>query len=382
MAFNLEAMAEKIKRYREQLQYSLSEVSKSTGISIGDLEKIETGKLRPTGDQVLILADFFKCDYKFFLSNEKLASFEETEVLFRRFGDEFGKEDRRAVQEFLFLAENEAYLEKILGKQPLEHFNFVKRGSHFKTHGQEAAQALRKFLKYRENEVSMNIFKDMRRIGIRVYRRKLKNSNISGLYINHPVAGQCVLINYSEDSYRQRFTAAHETAHTILDKDDDVLVSFSWDKKSLKEVRANSFASAYLIPPEFLIQIPDAKSWSKEKLIKWSNNFKVSTQALAIALRANNLISDQTYSEISSVRVPNELKEDPELPSRLSENSKNRKKMLLEHGLSGHYVSLCFESYNRSFISAARLAEILLLESDQQLVEISELYGESLKYAT
>jgi len=34
-------------------------------------------------------------------------------------------------------------------------------------------------------------------------------------------------VNYSEDVYRQRFTAAHELAHAIFDSDDSAVVSFA-----------------------------------------------------------------------------------------------------------------------------------------------------------
>lgn len=382
MAFNLTALGDKLARYRSQFQYSLADVASSTGISEESLREIEQGRKRPTGDEVLILADFYKCDYKFFLSNEKLASFEQTETLFRRFGGEFSKRDRWAVQECLYLAECEDYIEKQLEKHPAEYFTFVKFGDYFKGHGKNAAAALRHHLGYAANEVSMNVYNDMRRIGIRVFRRRLENSNISGLYIKHPVAGRCVLVNYSEDIYRQRFTAAHETAHTILDEEEDVLVSFVWDKNDLKEVRANSFASAYLIPPETLSMLPNVGSWTEEKAIEWANKFKVSTQALAIALSENKLINKTEYEVVSKAKVPKKYKEDPELPSSLPPRSKDRKKMLLENGLSDHYVSLCFEAYRAHLVSAPRLVEILLLDSDIQLLEMANLYGESIRYGS
>ena len=382
MAFNLKVLGDKLLRYRNQFQYSLSDVADSTGIPESALREIEVGGRRPTGDEILILADFYKCDYKFFLSNEKLASFEQTETLFRKFGKNFSKRDRWAVQECLYLAECEAYMEGALNKRPVEYFTFTKVGDFFKAHGKEAAESLRRHLGYAENEVSMNIYNDMRRIGIRVFRRKLENSNISGLYIKHPVAGRCVLINYSEDIYRQRFTAAHETAHTILDAEEDVLVSFAWDKKDLKEVRANAFASAYLIPPEVLVKVPESRNWTTEKAIEWANRFKVSTQALAIALSESRLITDTVYAQISKVKVPKEHKEDPELPESLPARSKERKMLLLEHGLSDHYVSLCFEAYREQLVSASRLVEMLLLETDYQLTEMAQLYGETIRHAS
>lgn len=379
MALNLEVLGNKLFRYRSQFKYSIPEVSQATGIPESRLQKFEKGLVSPSGDEILIISDFYKCDYKFFLSNEKLASFEETEILFRKFNSEFSKVDRWSVQEFLFLAECEAYLEHCLLKPKATHFKFKKTGTYYKAHGKGAAHALRNHLKYSTNDIVDDIYHDMRSIGIRVFRRKLENSNISGLYINHSVAGKCVLINYNEDVYRQRFTAAHEMAHTILDDDDDVSISLaSWDKKDLKEVRANTFASAYLLPPESIERIEKNTSWTTEKSIFWARKLKVSTLALANALSENKLITRQDYTVISNSKVPKEDKQDPELPDSLTSSSKVRKQALLEHGLSSYYVALGFAAYRERKISASRLAEMLLLESDYDLYDFSKEYGESI----
>jgi hypothetical protein len=87
---------------------------------------------------------------------------------------------------------------------------------------------------------------DFRSIGIHVFRRRFDNSSISGVYVKHPVAGSCVLVNYSEDIYRQRFTAAHQAAHAISDQDEEVIVSFVLANNDLREVRANTFAPSFL----------------------------------------------------------------------------------------------------------------------------------------
>lgn len=132
MAFNLKVLGDKICRYRNQFQYSILNVSDATGIAQTKLKEIECGNCRPTGDEILIIADFYKCDYKFFLLNEKLTTFEQTETLFRKFGADFSKKDRWSVQECLFLAECEAYLESSLNKKKVNAFTFKKNGNHFK----------------------------------------------------------------------------------------------------------------------------------------------------------------------------------------------------------------------------------------------------------
>lgn len=378
MTFDLALFASKLKKYREQFAASLTDVSIATGIAEDCLSALENAEKRPTGDEVLILADYYKCDYNFFISNEQIAPFEQTETLFRRYGKEFSKEDRWAVQEFLFLCEGEYFLMGLLPVRDYKPFRFIKQGNFFKRHGEEAAALLRQHLGYSSNQVKVNIYEDFRRLGFHIFRRQLGNSNISGLFIKHPSVGKCILVNYSEDVYRQRFSAAHEAAHAILDDEQDFFVSFTGDK-SLLEVRANTFASRYLMPPEFLQGIPNFEQWNSEKAIDWANQLQVSTEALAYALKNANLISADVEAQIKAVKVPAAFKVDPELPESLLPKSRQRREELLRRGLSTSYVGLCFDAYERGVISAGRLAEMLLV-TEYELSEIASIYGRSLKY--
>ena len=128
MAFDLGLLAEKLRKYRDQFELSLSELSQATGIEQQSLAAFEAGQKAPTGDEILILADIYKCDYRFFISNERLAPFEQTETLFRRYGKEFSRNDRWAVQEILFLAECEHFMFANLGLFQDTPFTFRKEG--------------------------------------------------------------------------------------------------------------------------------------------------------------------------------------------------------------------------------------------------------------
>lgn len=102
MPLDLLAFGDKIRRYRKQRQLLAEDMLRDTGIALERLRGFESGTVTPSGDEVLILADFFQCDYRFFVSNEKLAAFEQTETLYRKFGNEFTTADRKSIQEFLF----------------------------------------------------------------------------------------------------------------------------------------------------------------------------------------------------------------------------------------------------------------------------------------
>lgn len=305
MALNLNFLAEKLRGLRTQFQLELSEVAAGTGIDINRLEDFEAGKREPTGDEVLIVSEFYKTDYNFLISNEKASVFEKTEKLFRQNGDDFSKEDRWAVQEFLFLCECEAFLLEQTGRKPHDHFTFAKTGTYIKGQGHQAAAALRQFLGYDYKRVSSDVFADLRKAGIHIFRRVLANSNLSGICILHPDIGPCVLVNFQEDVFRQRFTAAHEGGHAILDTgEEDIFVSRdNWTDSNWSELRANAFASHFLIPPELLKKLKVEVFSDDERVKNLALQLEVSTSALAIALKEQKLITEDRRIAISALRL-------------------------------------------------------------------------------
>jgi hypothetical protein len=186
-------------------------------------------------DRVLMLADCLRCDYRYFLDPAWPDTFGNTSILFRAFTDELDKADRLAIQETLLLCENEAFLQRELG-YVARPFTFQTQGTFFKGHGQAAATELRRFLGYEPRALGLNVFSDLRKIGFHVFRRRLNNPEISGLFVDHITAGKCIIVNYDEDVFRQRFTGAHEGGHAILDSEATFNVSFEWGGRDLKEV--------------------------------------------------------------------------------------------------------------------------------------------------
>lgn len=376
MAINLAMLGDKLRKYRDQLQETIAEVADVTGISNDRLTEMEAGRVEPTGDEILILADHFQCDFRYFISNERLAPFEQIDTLYRMHGRDFSKADRRAVQEFLYLCETEAFLMAELRREHIT-FRFKPTDDFMKGHGEPAAKALLKALGFADNALPRDVFTEFRRVGVHVFRRHLGNSNISGLFIRHPVAGLCALVNYSEDVYRQRFSAAHEMAHAIFDHDQEASVSYANNGRDRREVRANRFASCFLMPPTFLRNIPVLDGWSDQEALRWANDLRVSCHALGIALQEAGIVDANRGAQIQGLRVPRDAKVDPELPATLNQAQRQKKTHLLELGLSDCYVELCFDAFKQGVISQGRLAEALLTSSSG-LMELAGLYGRSL----
>ncbi|WP_434347659.1 helix-turn-helix domain-containing protein [Myxococcus virescens] len=374
MSLDLRNLADKLRRYRQQFDATLPQVAESTGIPVEAMAALERGELSPSGDQILILADYYKCDFKFFISNDRLAPFEQTENLFRRFGDDLSAPDRWSIQEFLFLCENESFLAEELGRVPRDAFEFTKRGKFYKRHADEAAKALRTFLGYKSHEIPADIFHDFRRIGIHIFRRHLENSNISGIFIKHPTAGKCVLVNYSEDVYRQRFTATHEVGHSILDDKEDFVVSFKrWNREDLVEIRANAFAGHFLVPAAALAKI-DSASLTPDSIVDFADRLRVNTDTLVFALKREGILTEVAARSFMGLRIPKGSKIDPELPPTLSARGRQTKHDLLRRGISTHYAQLCFDAYRQGVVSLGRLAE-MMLGTEKELWEIGKLFG-------
>jgi Zn-dependent peptidase ImmA (M78 family) len=382
MGIDLIALSKKLIRYRENFLLSSEDLSSKSGIDINRLNLIESGTIEPSGDEILILADIYHCDYNYFISNQAEPLIDKIEPLFRKHSKDLSVNDRWAIQESIFLAENEAFLDAKLGTTPIIPFEFKPKGNFHKGHGHDAAIQLRKLLYPSNNRLNLNIYSDFRKIGINIFRRALENTDISGIFLNHPSIGKFILINYSEDIFRQRFTTAHEAGHAIFDSDDadNGITFFSrWDKKDLKEIRANVFASEYLVPKELLDTIQDNKYWSSEKLIEWALKFKVNIKPLLIALKENKLINDIYYETFKGVFVPDAMKIDPELKD-LSPFSLERMQYLFKNGLTHEYVIKCYKAYDKGIISISKMAELLLVDLNG-LYEINELFKLGIEYA-
>ena len=382
MPLDHQVVARKLRQARELQSLAVEVVSQATGIATIRIGSIESGQSKPSGDEVLILANFYRHDFRDFLADNRPAPFEQTDILYRRHGNAFTSEDRRAIQEFLYLCEIESSLEAELAVSKVS-FAFTPHGRHYKSHAEPAATMLRTLLGYVSNAIPRDVFEDFRRVGFHVFRRRLINSEISGLFIEHPVAGNCILVNYDEDVYRQRFSVSHEAAHAIFDSSEAVMVTYRkgsshYDERDLKEIRANRFASCYLMPPALLPCVPQ---WTIEQATSWAQKLRVSTIALSIALRDAGLVDESIARMIRSVKVPYAEKIDPEAPTNLTDKQRDRRIALLERGLSDYYVGLCFEAHHQGMISAGRLGEALLSDHAETR-EISVLYGRAINNGT
>jgi len=374
MSFDTNKMAIKLLRCRSNLEMDLKEVSELTGISEDRLRTIENGQTKPYGDEILILADIYQEDFKYFISNEKLSASEKVEELYRTNGQNFTKEDKRAIQTFINLCSNEQFIWKSLQivnqpfKTPSINQNFIN-----KEDGVIVAKSLRQHLGYKGLEGYQNLYSEFRKLGIHIFRRKLKNSGLSGLFIRHPEAGLCILINYDDNIYRQNFTLAHEVGHALMDGSDFNVSFNSDDRTAFREYRANTFASNFLIPQDIIKKIPSSLL-TIEFIRNQANKFRVNVLPLLIAFKSANVIDQSDFFRLKklSIKIPKREQLDYEyenLTDRLTESYTST----IERGLTPSYIKVCHEAFCKKIISGERLSEMLLTDL-YDLPELLDLF--------
>lgn len=357
MAYDYIKIVQKLLRSRNNMGLDKVEVSSRTGIDLARIEALESGIVQPTGDEILILADVYKEDFRYFISNQNLSSAETVDELYRLNGS-ITNTDKQAIQSFIFHSANEQGLLDGLGKKK-EIFKLPKISNEriMKSDGIKVARALRQFLGYKNIDAYQNLYYDFRRIGLHIFRVKLDDSNLSGLFVKHPIAGKCVLVNFDDNLFRQNFTLCHEVGHALMDGS-NYNVSYQ-AQRDYREYRANAFASEFLMPRDVIKQIHPS-SLTPESIVRYAARFKVNVQAFLIALENADVITSDKKIEYDRMRlkVPRNEQVDYELED-LTDHLKDSYKMLFERGITPYYVRLCYEAYEKGVITVERMAEML-----------------------
>ncbi|MBE8993343.1 helix-turn-helix domain-containing protein [Microcystis aeruginosa] len=383
MAFDYVVLGRKLKKARESLSITPQESALRLQISLQEYLDIEEGRNRITGDQLVLLSVMYRRDFRYLVTGDYPSAESQVQEMFRR-NAALSKSDRIAIQEFVRLCEYEDFLEReVFQRQPKKIPNYAQylfNHSYFKRQGEEAASLERERLGLGQQPVE-NIFELIRNQGIHIFKRQLEDKNISGLYINHPVAGHCILINYLDDLYRQNFSAAHEYCHALFDSSEGQEVTYlkSSNARSELEWRANSFAGKFLVPKQRIeldySPVDSYEAWVR--LIRQiAERFRVSSQVVIIRLSEltwlNKALQDQLIQEKRLV-IKHDEKFDPETPPTLSSGMRSKSAQIIRQGLSWHFIDLCTEAYRRGEITYHKLLDMLLLPLEDGYQLLNEL---------
>ena len=383
MAFDYVVLGKKLKDARESLLINPQDSASRLQISSQEYLDIEAGKNRISGDQLVLLASLYERDFRYFVTGDYPSAESQVQEMFRR-NAELSKNDRIAIQQFIRLCEYENFLEReIFQYQSVEIPNYEKHSfghTHFKRQGEEAAFFERRRLVLGQEPIK-NIFDLIRNQGIHIFKRQLEDKNISALYINHPFAGHCILVNYLEDLYRQNFSAAHEYCHALFDSSQGQEITYlkSSNDKSKLEWRANSFAGNFLVPKQKLeLDYSPANTYDTwiSLIRQVAEKFRVNSQVVIIRLCELEWIDEglekQLLKDKRLVLKYNE-KFDPEIPPNFSSGIREKSTHIIRQGLSWYFINLATEAYRRGEITYHKLLDMLLLTSEDGYQLLNEL---------
>ncbi|ARV60278.1 hypothetical protein BZZ01_18015 [Nostocales cyanobacterium HT-58-2] len=378
MTFDYVLLGKKLREARESLQFDIYEAAARLQISSEDYLKVESGQKKATGDQVVLLASLYQRDFRYFVTSDYPSAESQIQEMFR-LNSSLSKNDRIAIQQFIRLCEYESFIEQeVFHKRFSPPPNYSQREfdhSYFKKQGEDAARFERERLNVGLLPIR-DIFELIRNQGIHVFKRQLEDRNISGLYVYHPTAGHCILINYLDDLYRQNFSAAHEYCHALFDSNLGQEVTYLNKDTNKSEWRANSFARNFLLPKKRILEdyspVTEYDDWVNI-IRQIATQFRVSSQVVIIQLGEINWIDEKMKQRLKNDRklvIKSKEKFDPEIPDDLSTGQRERLTQVIRSGLSWHFLELCTEAYRRGEITYHKLLEILSvpIENGYQLL--------------
>nr|WP_315989568.1 XRE family transcriptional regulator [Desulforamulus aquiferis] len=304
---------------RCNLKLSIEEVANHIGVNPDQYLGYEEGRLHPTGDTIILLAKLFVQDFRYLVTNDYRSADKQINALFRQ-NENLSKYDRLGIQKFVRLCEYKSFFEELLGKTKSQVPDYTQINLKIDNpvlQGKRTAYLERKRLRI-EGPVS-NIYSILRSQNINLFRREMEDGNISGVYVNYPNVGHCILVNYQEDIYRQNFSAAHEYAHALFDSASDQSITYLKDKGAdIRERRANSFARHFLVPDHELKKITKPNNYNSliDLILRLCHHFKVSRYVIIYRLQDIGWYKEEAsrklLKEIKLI-IPKNDKEDPEL---------------------------------------------------------------------
>lgn len=196
-------------------------------------------------------------------------------------------------------------------------------------------------------------------------------SSLSGCFFFSDDLGPCIVINESHPPQRRRFTAAHEYAHAVSERQEGI-VCVSERRRELDEMRANAFAAAFLLPEtgigEALAEMQVARGEIKaEHVVRVMHTFGASYEAVLWRLLNFKWISKSEREQLSTV-PPEGLSRTLGYSSLPGENEPEPER----------FKSVAIQAWRQGEISTGKLAELLNV-SKQEIREQLEHDDRSLR---
>lgn len=194
--------------------------------------------------------------------------------------------------------------------------------------------------------------------GIRTAWIDLPN-DISGMTLRDREAGVLVVVNRSHPLVRRRFSYSHEYGHVLLDADQPASISHETQRADLREVRANSFAAAFLMPEEgareYLLSLGKDRKNRRlflHEIALFAHHFGVSRPAALFRLQNLSLLGREQALDLRDQNQAGLGRHAEELLEKPDRKRDERDSFRLR------FLGLALEAYRRDKISRGKLREL------------------------
>ena len=261
MQLTQETIGARLREARLNLQMSQEQAADNVGIDRTALVKIEKGTRSTTSMELVRLARLYRRDLSDLLSGEPL-----TEDPFTVVGRVLGNqppEMNEDVQGAIELLKEGVQLEMLLGDRlrALPPAYQMPAPADFEDaidQGREVAVLERRRLGLGRGAIA-DVAEAIASQGIWAAAVQLPQDTM-GLFISHSKYGLATFVNQENRKARRRFSYAHEYAHALFDRDQMPEASSKDNANTLREKRANAFASEFLMPEEGITDALDRKN--------------------------------------------------------------------------------------------------------------------------
>lgn len=383
-------LANRLRKARESRGISQQAAAEFASLSRTAITQIEKCKRAVSTLELTKLAKLYHYSISYFL-DETPNNEEDINVVLYRAAPNLNEVTQQQIYHYINLCKEGIILEKMLDFEPRANLPkyslpIPKNKSEAVAQGTNIAEQERKRLDMGIGSIA-NITNLISTQGIWACSADLPD-DVSGFFINNSKTGLIILVNANHVISRKRFSYAHEYAHALFDREENIRISSTSNNSEFIEIRANAFAAAFLMPAEGISEI--LRSLNKGKYSRqhqvlfdvsannkmnvetryapYSQNiifqdvaiiahhFSVSYQAAVYRLRSLNIISQQECDRLIE-KYPDGKHYLFSL-NMFSDLENKESKELWDRELRSELSYLAIEAFRREEISRGRIIEL------------------------
>ena len=395
-------LGNRLRKIREVCGLSQEAVARELELPRTALTNVENGNRKVSIFELTKLAEIYKCSPSFFLKESEESRTEDIMVVLHRVLPERMNdlENRSSVRRIVDLYREGAGLLRILDRgictEAPNYSAEMKSAGVAIQQGERVAHEERHRLRLGDASIR-DIAELLSEQGVWTAAADLPDS-MSGLFVHNQSTGFAVLVNAGHGLERRRFSYAHEYAHVLFDREQSVRMTLQKNSSELAEMRANAFASAFLMPsggvtqwlnrigkghPSRLAQttfnVADDSAMETE-IRPRSGSQVITCQDVAVLARRFCVSYDaavwrlKNLNHVSSAKAHALLSQKEIAKRHIKLLDKDNQSRRSEQEFHNQLISLAIEAFRREKISRGRLLEIgkKLEVEGEQLLEMAE----------